>query len=137
MVYLIEIVLTTSDEVKFGLLKVCKSSLVLICVKTVETPVEVEKVFEVYDTGLGFDWIFSVNASSVEVVLGNFPIILTVNGLVTWKFFVVSSEVDSVRAVNLVSADVLSRVKKSYVWPPVTSTVDFVTDLLISCVSPV
>ena len=133
--YLNEPVLTTSDEVKFGVLKVCKSSLVLVRVKTVDTPVE--KVFEVNDKGLGFDWIFSVNASSVEVVLGNFPIILTVNGLVTWKFFVVSSEVDSVRAVNLVSADVLSRVKKSYVWPPVTSTVDFVTDLLISCVSPV
>ena len=71
----------------------------LICVKTVETPVEVEKVFEVYDTGLGFDWIFSVNASSVEVVLGNFPIILTVTGLANWKIFVAST-------------DVLSRVKK-------------------------
>ena len=97
MVYLIETVLTTSDEVKFGLLKACKSSLVLVCVKTVETPVE--KVFEVNDKGLGFDWIFSVNASSVEVVLGNFPIILTVTGLANWKIFVAST-------------DVLSRVKK-------------------------
>ena len=37
MVYLIETVLTTSDEVKFGILKVCKSFLVLVCVKAVET----------------------------------------------------------------------------------------------------
>ena len=95
--YLIETVLTTSDEVKFGVLKVCKSSLVLVRVKTVDTPVE--KVFEVNDKGLGFDWIFSVNASSVEVVLGNFPIILTATGLANWKIFVAST-------------DVLSRVKK-------------------------
>ena len=87
---MVETVLTTSDEVKFGILKVCKSFLVLVCVKAVETVdlgdaiaddsfvICVESKIWLADLVLEAKDVFIVSFDVVSITIGCIVIIWTV-----------------------------------------------------------